>query len=75
MTKIAPLRQIQVVQSALLRLELKVVCATPLSDTQRGELAAHLRRRFTSIEEVRIEEVAAIERGDGLKYEQFRCEI
>ncbi len=75
MMKIAPLRQVQTVQSALHRLELKVVCATPLSDTQRGDLAAHLRRRFTSIEEVHIEEVAAIARGGGLKYEEFRCEI
>jgi len=75
MMKIAPLRQIQTVQSALHRLELKVVCARPLSDSQRGELAAHLRRRFTSIEEVHIEEVAAIARESGRKYEEFRCEI
>ena len=75
MTDIAPLRQVQTIQSALHRLDLKVVCAVPLSTVQRDELVAHLKRRFSSIEEVNIEEVESIARAPGHKFEEFRCTI
>ena len=75
MRAIAPLTQVQVVQTGLHALVLKLVCAEPLGAAQRDALVAHLKGRFDTIDEVTIQELDAIPRGPGLKFEAFRCEL
>jgi phenylacetate-CoA ligase len=75
MRAIAPFTQVQVVQTGLHALVLKLVCAEPLGAAQRDALVAHLKGRFDTIDEVTIQELDAIPRGAGLKFEAFRCEL
>jgi len=73
--RIAPLRQFQVVQTALDALELRVVCARELTPAECGALAAALQDALGFRYNVTVTRLAAIARPRGGKFEDFICAL
>jgi len=73
--EIAPIRQVQMVQKSLERLEVKLVADRPLTDEEARQLREliHLRIRYPF--EVAFTYHDEIPRGPGGKYEDFKSEL
>lgn len=70
---IAPIGQIQVIQTGRADIELVVVCKRELSGSERTDLAAALNRSLGFDYRVTLRRVEAIPRPRGGKYEDFIC--
>lgn len=75
MNAIAPLRQVQLVQTGMDTMLLRVACDEPLTPAQRDSLQRHVIARFETVSTVTLEQVAEIPRGPGGKFEEFRCDV
>ena len=71
MHRAAPIRQFQVVQTALDQIELRLVLDEPLNDAVEKQLKAILCESLEYPFEVSIKQVEAIERGANGKFEDF----
>jgi phenylacetate-CoA ligase len=69
--KIAPVLNSQCVQTALDRIEVRLVCERPLTDEERGQVTAIIRHGLEFDFNVDVVAVDRIERGPTGKYEQF----
>ncbi len=72
---VTAIRQFQYVQTALDRIELRVVLDRDLTAVETDELRAIVRRLLAYPFHVEVRPVAAIERGPGGKFEEFRSDI
>ncbi|MCC6214501.1 MAG: hypothetical protein IT376_06505 [Polyangiaceae bacterium] len=70
LVRIAPFRQWQLVQSRPGEVVARVVATRPLTDAERAEVAS-VACEFVPFDRVSVEEVAALPRGPGGKYEDF----
>ena len=70
-----PIRQLQVVQTAPARLEVRLVCDPPLTAAAEEQYRAELRANCGFEIAVDFRYVPAIARGPGGKYEDFRTEL
>lgn len=73
--QVVPIRQFQVRQTALDRIELHVVCDDSLSKSEESQLVAILQRELEYPVEVEVLRCARIERSEGGKYEDFVSEL
>lgn len=73
--EVAPVRQYQVAQVALDRLELRVVVARALEPAEEAALAQWVRRKFGDGFAVSVRCVAALGRSAAGKLEDFVCEV
>jgi phenylacetate-CoA ligase len=71
----APVRQYQVAQVSLDRLELRVVAARPLAPSEEAALAAWVRRKFGAEFRVVVRCVPTLQRTAAGKLEDFVCEV
>lgn len=72
---VAPVEQYQVVQTALDALELRVVCARELTETEINALAGALQESLGFRYVVTVTRLAEIARPRGGKYEDFICAV
>ncbi|MFN9488817.1 MAG: phenylacetate--CoA ligase family protein [Betaproteobacteria bacterium] len=72
---LAPIERFQVVQTALDRLELRVVCARELTAAEHDALALALQDSLGFRYAVTVTRLATIERSRGGKYEDFICAL
>ncbi len=70
-----PIRQVQVAQTAVERLEVRLVCDPRLTQAAEEHFRAALRANCGFEVQVDFRYVPAIARGPGGKYEDFRSEI
>lgn len=68
-------RQFQCVQTALDRVEVRLVAARPLNAAETADLIAELRRKLGHPFDIELTYCERIERGSGGKFEEFRSEI
>jgi phenylacetate-CoA ligase len=73
--RIAPVRQFQLVQKDLQRLELVLVAARPLAPEEESRVRAAFLSDLGAGFEIRVSYADAIARTSGGKYEDFRCEM
>ena len=73
--RIAPIRQFQLVQKDLHRLDLVLVAARPLSANEEARVRAAFLSDLGGGFELTLSFAASIARTAGGKYEDFRCEI
>ncbi|MEO3429856.1 AMP-binding protein [Pelagibius sp. CAU 1746] len=71
MTKIVPLRQFQLAQVAVDKVEARLVPERPLSEDERRRLVTHLSERLPGTVSVELVLLEEIPRGAGGKYEDF----
>lgn len=74
-TDIAPITQFQFAQTALERIEMRVVAERTLTVAEEAGLADLVRSRLRRPFEIVIRRCDEIPRGAGNKYEDFRCEL
>ena len=72
---IAPVRQLQVVQLDLDRVELRLVTARPLTGSEEAQLVAHLLDRLGHPFRITVTYLDRIPRTASGKYEDFRSEL
>ena len=72
---IAPIHQVQVVQTQLDEIRLRVVAARPLTADEAAQLIATFADTLKFPHRIGIEQVEAIPRGANFKFEDFRSEI
>ena len=65
------IRQLQLVQHEVRRIEARVVGPRPLSGPEEGELTAYLRTHFPWQFELTMTYLREIDRGQGMKFEDF----
>ena len=73
--RIPVVRQFQIVQRALERLDMTLVADRPLSGEEEARLRAMITDRLGYPFEIALNYVDEIPRGPGGKFEDFRCEI
>lgn len=73
--RIAPLRQLQLIQHTETTIEVRAVVAEPVTAAQETELTAFLQERLAYPYAISFSYVDAIERGRGQKYEEFICRV
>lgn len=72
---VAPVLQAQFVQTALDRIELRVVVSRPLDDADRAAAIARVREALEYDYVVEVAEVEALERGPTGKFEEFVSQL
>jgi phenylacetate-CoA ligase len=72
---IAPVRQFQLIQRDLGRIEVNLVVAEPLTKDQEEQLRRTLKERISPSFEFTFRQVEEIPRGPNGKYEDFRSEL
>jgi len=70
-----PMKQYQIVQTALDQLHVRFVMKRPLTDEDRAAATAIIKERIGAEFQVTVTEVPVIERGANGKYEEFRSEL
>lgn len=73
--RIAPLKQLQLIQHTETSIEVRAVAAEPVTAAQETELIAFLQDRLAYPYTISFTYVDAIERGHGQKYEEFICRV
>jgi phenylacetate-CoA ligase len=72
---IAPLRQMQIVQRTMRRLEARIVAERLLTGSEQAGIVSAIQETLGHPFEVTLLQVAAIERGAGMKHEDFRSDV
>lgn len=75
MNALVRLRQVQMVQTDIDAVLLRVVCEHPLTAAERDGLGDVVRERFATVSRVTVEQVDGIARGPGGKFEEFLCKV
>ena len=73
--EIPAIRQYQIVQSSLQRLDMKLVCDRPLSGAEEAKLRDIILNRLGHPFEIAFSYHDEIPRGPGGKFEDFKCDI
>ena len=73
--EIAPIRQFQIVQKTLDRLEVRLVAERPLTDDEATQLRGMILERIKHPFEITLSYHDEIPRGPGGKYEDFTSEL
>ncbi len=74
-TRVAPVRQFQIIQHALDDIEVRLVVARPMSQDQEGALRERLNEEFLHSFPIRFTYENAIARTPGGKHEEFICRV
>lgn len=72
---IGAIRQMQLVQRSLDRIEARLVADRPFTPAEQAEFARVLQERFGHPFEIAVTYVTEIGRGPGLKFEDFVSEV
>jgi phenylacetate-CoA ligase len=75
LSRIVPLQQFRLVQTALDAMRLEVVSADPLSQSEARAVADNVRERLGHPFRIEVVRVGRIDRGCGDKFEDFRSEL
>lgn len=71
----APIDQLQLVQTALDRVEARLVTPRPLTEKETADVILNLQKRLRFHHTIDLVRVSKIERSTGGKYEDFICQV